>query len=1676
MNGALTVFPFGGTLPYTYLWNNSQTTQTVSSLAPGSYTVTITDANLCTRQRTSTITNTAGPQIAIDSVINVKCFGGLTGKIYISVSGGTNPISYLWSNGALTQDIINVASGTYTVTVTDAGLCTSTTSSIITQPLTALNDSVQVINASCGIANGAATIFPFGGTPPFSLLWNTGLTTPTISSLAVGSYTVTITDANLCTRQRVATVIAAGAPLAVIDSVKNVKCNGELTGGIFISVTGGQLPYTYSWSNSAITQDITNIAAGNYTVTITDANLCSVVADTIVSQPALIVVGNSITNTSCGQANGSITANPTGGIIPYTYLWSNGFTTQSISNLSAGSYTVTVTDANLCTKVQSSNVGTSSGPVAVVDSVRNVRCNGGATGAVFITVTNGTLPYSYLWSNGVTSQDLINVVLGTYTVTVTDFNNCTFTTSATITQPAVLNDSIQVSNATCGAATGSATVFPYGGTSPFQFVWSTGATTATILNLNSGSYTVTITDSLGCTKQSVAVVNSIGGPSLAIDSIVNVKCFGTATGAIYVAVSGGVSPLIYQWSNSASTQDLIGVIAGTYTLTVTDGNNCNSSISGIITQPAVLNDSVNVINAACGSANGAVTVFPFGGTAPYTYLWNNGALTQSISGLLAGTFTVTITDFVGCTKSQIVSVVASSALIVVTDSVTNVKCNGGNTGGIFITVSGGVFPYTYLWSNGAFIQDNINLSAGAYSLIVTDQLLCRDTTFYNVLEPVAILDSLNVNAANCGLPNGSAKIFPYNGVAPYTYLWSNGQTSQTVINVTAGSYTVTVTDANLCTHVQTAVVPQVPLHVITTDSISNVSCNGLDDGAIYISVTLGASPYNYLWSNSASTQDVQGLAPGNYTVTVTDNSNCIVTKSFLITEPLPLSDSTFVLNSTCGQSNGTATVFPIGGTLPYTYLWSTSSTAQTIFGLASGNYTVTVTDLNGCTLIDNIPVNDIGGPIITLDSIKNVACNGGSNGAIYISVSSGAGPYIYTWSNSIFIQDNTGLIAGAYTVTVTDQSNCQQTASYQVSQPAVLADSAVVVNAICGTSSGTITAYPFGGNAPFSYLWSTGATTQTVANLFSGTYTVTVTDFKQCTVTSQYSVIDVGFPLITVDTVIDVVCAGASTGAVFITPSSGTFPYSFLWSNGATTQDITSIPAGIYTITLTDVNGCTASSTNQVDEPDPIAAAFTILNANCNTSNGSISVVISGGVPGYNYLWNTGATATFISNLAAGVFTLTVTDQNSCQKIFNPSVSNISAPVITVVDSGHVSCNGLADGFITVSVTGGAQPYNYSWSNTSQTGNQLTNLVGNVTYTLTITDNLGCIAIRSILIINPPPITVSAVVPVRNTIYNLTCAGSNDGSINVNALGGTAPLTYQWSNLATSDSIGGLAAGIYTITITDLNGCSAVRSYTLTQPPLLIANAGPNNVICGINFDTLSATLPTFGTGYWLVVSGFGVFADSTQANTIVSNLAEGVNVFQWVVTDGICSAFSQVVISYNTQIEAIAGINREICTNSVLLTATEPQFGFGYWEVVTSSGEIADSTQSSTFVTGLNPGSNIFKWTVVNGTCIDSAKVLVFVKDPSDCFETLEMPTGFTPNEDGKNDVFFIKGIDDYPENTLVIYNRWGNKVFEKSGYKNDWKGLNDSGEQLPDGTYFVIFKVQSIGVILNNYVDLRR
>ncbi len=1678
-SGSAQVYPFGGTMPYTYLWSTSATTQFIVGLTAGAYTVTVTDANGCTSTSVAGVGNIGGATITLDSIVLVSCNGLSNGAIYVTVSGGTMPYTYQWNPGPTTEDNVNIPAGSYTLIVEDGSGCFSSQSFTVNQPDT-ISISVQTINSLCGGPNGAATANVSGGTMPYSYLWSTAATTQSISGLVPGSYTVTITDVNSCTKAVNASVGNTPGPSIGLDSIVQVKCNGDVTGAIYISVSGTAPPFSYTWSNGAGSQDNIGIAAGTYTVTVTDDNNCTKTASYTVSQPSPLTNLISTTNSTCGAANGTATSLAGGGVSPYSYQWSaGGQTTATITNLVPGAYTATVTDVNGCTVVASGTVVSTGSPVVTFDSVLHVSCNGAGDGAIYVSVTGGQGPYSYNWTpGGLTTQDITFLTPNCYHLIVIDANNCITQVDTCVVQPAVLNDSIQKANETCDLVNGSITVFPYGGTSPYSFLWNTGATTQSLAGLSAGTYTVTITDDNSCTRNETINVLDLSGPVIMEDTVIHVRCFGESNGAIQVSLSGGSAPFTYQWSpGGQTTQDISGLVSGPYILTVTDDNNCTDAQSFVVNQPTALEDSLQVTDAVCGNASGSATVYAYGGTGPYSYIWSSGSNADTIQNKPQGSYVVTITDNNGCTVVDTAAIGNIGGPTVVLDSILPVSCFGGNDGGIYITVVSGS-ALVYSWSNGFGGQDNLGLQAGTYTVTVTDTNNCVSTQQYVIPGQPAITDSMAVMDATCGQNNGSITVFAGGGAGGFSYVWSNAATTQGISGLVPGVYTVTITDVSGCTHVALDSVLAAPLPAASIGALSPVSCHNGTDGSITVNAGNGLPPYSFLWSNGATTASIGGLAAGPYTVTVTDDNGCTAQTDTSLMQPDSIGVGFSVTNALCNDSNGCATANPFGGTTPYTYAWSTGETTQTICGLPAGSYTVTVTDDLNCTRTDAVNISNVGGASIAVDSVTNVSCHGDSSGAVFISITGGAAPFQYLWSEGSTTQDLMQVPAGWYTLTLTDSAGCSVVVSQQVFQPDPVQFNGATTQAGCNTANGSAAVNPSGGTPGFTFLWSNNATTQGISAIPAGAYTVTVTDTNQCAADTVITITNPNPPVIANASVTHVLCNGAGTGYVDITVSGGTPPYSYVWSNSTVNEDLINSPAGTYTVTVTDDANCTVSGTYTINQPPPIDIQFNVTDAACGDSTGQVIASVSGGIGPYSLMWSTGSTSDTIQNLLAGSYTLTVTDSNMCVVSKVANVSNLMAPVILVSDSSGPSCFGFNDGFIVVSVTGGAMPYNYVWTNTTLSGDSIYNLEGDTTYTLTITDANNCKSILGVYLDEPDSIRIPGIVPLLNDTFHVTCFGGTDGSIDITPSGGIPPYSFSWSNFSQDEDQFNLPADTFAVTVTDSTGCQNSNSFILLQPPPVIADGGASFSLCGLDFDTLRAVEPSYGTGQWVLKSGTGVIQDPDSAMTPIGGLGLGNNVFQWIVSDGVsqCNDTAEVIVSVNSDIIAIAGADRNVCADSITLTATPPQFGYGYWTVVSGSGSISDTSKAKTAVYGLTPGVNSFRWTVVNGLCTDDEDVMVTRLGAFECLDDIDVPTGFTPNGDGKNDVFLILGLEDYPDNTLLIYNRWGNKVFEQSPYLNEWKGTNNAGKLLPEGTYFVILKVQGVEEAFTGYIDLRR
>lgn len=738
-----------------------------------------------------------------------------------------------------------------------------------------------------------------------------------------------------------------GAQVSVTITGTSPTCNGYTNGSVTANVTGGAAPYTYQWNTGANSNVIQSVAAGNFSVTVTDTNGAQANASFTLTQPNAITININTGNPCAG--GGNATATVTGGTGAYTYLWDNGSTSASVSGLSNGNHCLTVTDANGC---QAINCTTITGALSINVLVQGLACFNYCDASVEAVVSGGTPPYTYLWNNGATGSVNPNLGPGTYSVTATDANGCTISGSGTVANPAQINVNLTVTNPGCGGGspTGTATVSPSGGTAPYIVTWSTGATGNTISGLIPGSYSVTVVDFLGCSRVEGFVVIPQASIFLNATATPSSGC-GTPTGSATVTATGGVAPYTYLWSNSGTTQTITGLAPGNYNVIVTDAAGCAAMAQVTVSGTPAIDLHIMGVSSGC-AANGTASamVTPGTGTAPFTYNWNTGATTPVINNLTPGTYSVTVTDAAGCTATAQVTVSGSSNLSV-TATGTGTSCFNGNNGSATATVTGAGGTITYQWSNGGTTQTISNLSAGTYFVTVTDQSSgCTAFTSAFVSQPTQV--SVTVTGVN-GTCNtlGSATAVASGGTGPYSYVWSNGGTSSTISNLNTGAYAVTATDSKGCAVMGMISITNSTAGLSVTVNVTHpISAVNANDGAVTTTVTGGTAPYTYIWNTGATTSGLSGLGAGTYTVTVTSSEGCTGTGTVTLTEPSCIGDRVWedVNRNGCqdpGEFGYAGVVVTLTGTTtggaPVNMTTTTAANGSYIFNnLAAGTYQV----------------------------------------------------------------------------------------------------------------------------------------------------------------------------------------------------------------------------------------------------------------------------------------------------------------------------------------------------------------------------------------------------------------------------------------------------------------------------------------------------------------------------------------------------------------------------------------------------------------------------------------------------------------------------------------------------------------------------------------------------------------
>src|SRR5574343_1024203 len=906
---------------------------------------------------------------------DVSCNGGNDGTVDVTLTNAETPASFVWTNGASTEDLSNVVASPYEVSITDANGCQIFTGATVLEPSQALSVSLTSTDKNCngGVNDGTITSLVTGGTVPYSYNWTNGATTPSVSGLNVGLYSLTVTDANGCTAVASSTINQPDL-FGQTGAISNVKCFSESTGAVAVDVFGGELPYSYSWSNGQLFEDITGLNAGNYTLTITDGNGCVSSQLYTVNQPAAALSLTSTTvNVACnGNATGSINVTTTGGTPGYFYQWSNGSNivmpniTEDLSGIIAGTYTIKTTDANGCQAQLSQTITQPLAPVSSVPTLTHINCFGGTTGAIVSGITGGTAPYTYSWSNGATTANIVNVSAGTYTLNVLDNNGCNYSFTYTLTQPTnPLNTVLTGTNVLCfGNSTGEVTSAVSGGTAPYSYLWNNGSTNSSITGVLAGNYNLVVTDSKGCTTNSSITITQPATPLTTSTVVTNVACYGNSTGAIDLTPAGGTAPYTYYWSNSQSlvlstiAQDLTNQPANGYTALVTDANGCQSSITSTITQPiAPLGISGIVNDANCyGLHDGAFDISVSGGTLNYSYAWSNSASSQDLSSIIAGNYTVTVTDNNGCTLTSNFTVDQPQEALSITTYTESVLCNGGTTGSAQSDVIGGTLPYTYAWSNGATTPDIDQVAAGVYSLTVTDAQGCVAFTGAVVGQPAQALTVVpTVIDPSCfGYSDGSIELAISGGVQPYYMNWGNqneimlNNPSELLDSLTTNDYFVRIKDKNGCMVEMTITVNQ-PTLLTSTYIVSDALCYGENTGSIDVTVNGATPPYLYSWNNGQTTEDLVNIPSGVYDYVITDNQGCILRQQVVVNQPNQINITSQIVEVSCiDQSDAAIYVNPYGGTMPYTFVSTNGTTLQNAEELAPGNYSIIITDDHSC--------------------------------------------------------------------------------------------------------------------------------------------------------------------------------------------------------------------------------------------------------------------------------------------------------------------------------------------------------------------------------------------------------------------------------------------------------------------------------------------------------------------------------------------------------------------------------------------------------------------------------------------------------------------------------------------------------------------------------------------------------
>jgi hypothetical protein len=1120
-DGEITINAIGGENGYTYIVTKVSGTPTtystniITGLGDGIYDVYVKDGNGCTTA--SERFTLKALAIKLVKQVDIKCFGEKTGTLTIEAIGGTTPYTYSWfeivkgiENEIPLQtnpSITGLTLGKYRIKVKDASKEIYTDYNI-TQPLDPLKATHSYTNVSCyGGNNGTIILDIEGGTAGYTVVY-TDITNPAktidATKLIAGTYSYIVTDANNCTYNSPANITISQNAQVVITSITQTQPTIVTAndGVITINADGGTKTYTYILKKNGISTEyttnvITGLGNGTYEITVRDGNNCTSSIETVTLKALAIDFVDKV-NISCNGANtGSIEVLASGGKPQYSYKWYYkqnatdinytelaGEVTNKAQNLYTGFYKVVVTDnVNISRELIIAEL--IERPAITCTFVQtNVNCFNGSDATITLTIQGGTGDYHVTWNDGVTTKDRTGIPFGNYSFTITDDNGCSYATTPTpvkITQPLkplIISSFNKIEASGYGLKNGSIEIVGADGTSPYTYQWYKGIgrtkmvdKTNPLLNgIGEGTYTVVVTDKNKCKTEATYTIYQ--PDELLITTISQtqaIKCFENKQAILKATITGG-APIgtpdadknyIYKWYNkltptvvASTTNPSETLLAGDYILEVSDGfGNSYTSTPKTIIEPKLLKIDYTQKNVSCNGGNDAqIKINITGGTAPYKIVWSTGKNTDKniLDNLIASTYNVTVTDANLCETYQEITITEPKAMGILVLK-TPPSALGVDDASIKVTVVGGTPNYNFEWfdktGKSIYTDSNkesnsiYNIYVGQYFITIVDANGCRiEKRDLDKVDPLFI-KLAQINIVKChGDATASIKAITSGGLPDYYYKWYDETNptiviseEETLMNTKAGKYYVIATDY-FGKSIQSETITITEPNALNNSLASEYTrCGDGNDWTITSAVSGGTIPYSYLWNTGATTPDLIDVLPGNYSLLVSDNNGCSITKTIKIVAPEHLSATKEIKIPTCyAGSDATIVVTPVAGIAPYTYLWNTGEKSNVLSNASAGDYTVTITDSKKCTITNTYTIVNPPKDVINLGEDVTLCFDQ----SLTINATIDDDKATYLWSSDKGFTSNKPMITVSqpanYTVVVTNKLGCEATDTIKI--------------------------------------------------------------------------------------------------------------------------------------------------------------------------------------------------------------------------------------------------------------------------------------------------------------------------------------------------------------------------------------------------------------------------------------------------------------------------------------------------------------------------------------------------------------------------------------------------------------------------------------------------------------------